>query len=186
MGKGKRDTLRPQQNGGYFADNIFKCALRKMLIFLSQFDWSLFQRVQLKIIQHWFRTGIDLVPKQATSHYLNQWWGSSMMLYDSNRPQWVKPTVMELCLFYINPLPHNFINPRHAEFIFIISQNSGGSCCWNPSSWKTRTSLFCKANTMAADARLLVLPGHQQPWYWPNSTKILWFQHQQGWYYLTI
>ena len=44
----------------------------KMFVFRIQFDWSLFQLVQLTIIQNWFRKW--LVACSATSHYLNQWW----------------------------------------------------------------------------------------------------------------
>ena len=43
----------------------------KMLEFRLRFHWSLFLRVQLTIIQHWFR--LWLGAGQATSHYLNQW-----------------------------------------------------------------------------------------------------------------
>ena len=44
----------------------------KMLEFWLRFHWSLFVRVQLTIIQHWFRWWLGA--GQATSHYLNQWW----------------------------------------------------------------------------------------------------------------
>ena len=44
----------------------------KMLEFRLRFHWSLFLRVQLTIIQHWFRKWLGA--GQATSHYLNQWW----------------------------------------------------------------------------------------------------------------
>ena len=40
----------------------------KMYEFRLKFHWSLFQRAQLTIFQHWFRA------YQATSHYLSQWW----------------------------------------------------------------------------------------------------------------
>ena len=43
----------------------------KMLEFRLRFHWSLFLRVQLTIIQHWFRQWLGA--GQATSHYLNQW-----------------------------------------------------------------------------------------------------------------
>ena len=44
----------------------------KIAVFWMNFHWNMFARVQLTIIQHWFRywLGAD----QATSHYLNQWW----------------------------------------------------------------------------------------------------------------
>ena len=44
----------------------------KIAAFWLNFHWNMFARVQLTIIEHWFRLwlGVD----QATSHYLNQWW----------------------------------------------------------------------------------------------------------------
>ena len=44
----------------------------KIVVFWLNFHWNMFARVQLTIIQHWFRwwLGAD----QATSHHLNQWW----------------------------------------------------------------------------------------------------------------
>ena len=49
--------------------NAFSCM--KMLQFQLRYLWSLFLRVQLTIVHHWFWwwLGTD----QATSHYLNQW-----------------------------------------------------------------------------------------------------------------
>ena len=47
------NTLRPRQDGRYFADDIF------MRILFNEnclnFHWNMFARVQLTIIQHWFR-----------------------------------------------------------------------------------------------------------------------------------
>ena len=45
------NTMRHEQNGCDFADNIFK----KMFKFPLKFHWSLIPRVQLTIFQHWFR-----------------------------------------------------------------------------------------------------------------------------------
>ena len=57
--------LRPEQNGRYFADNIFNfCIL------------GLFLRVQLTASQHWFRCWLG--GEQVTSHYLIQCWSSSL------------------------------------------------------------------------------------------------------------
>ena len=44
----------------------------KMYEFQLRFHWSLFLRVKLTLLQHWFR--LWLGADQATSHYLNQWW----------------------------------------------------------------------------------------------------------------
>ena len=59
--------------------NAFSCM--KMLEFRLKFHWSLFLRVQLTIVHHWFRwwLGAD----QATSHYLNQWWLDYWRIYAS-------------------------------------------------------------------------------------------------------
>ena len=43
----------------------------KMHEFRLRFHWSLFQRFELAIFQHWFRYWLGA--GQATSHYLNQW-----------------------------------------------------------------------------------------------------------------
>ena len=53
----------------------------KMSEFRLRFHWSLFLRVQLTIIQHWFRYWLGA--GQATSHYLNQWWLVYWRIYAS-------------------------------------------------------------------------------------------------------
>ena len=57
----------------------------KMYEFWLIFHWSLFLRVQLTIIQHWFRQWLGT--NQATSHYLNQWWLDYRLICVA-RPQW--------------------------------------------------------------------------------------------------
>ena len=50
------NTLRPRQNDRHLPDDIFKCFFwMKMFEYWLRFHWSLFLRVQLAIIQHWFR-----------------------------------------------------------------------------------------------------------------------------------
>ena len=49
---------------------------------------------QLPIIQHWFRRWLGV--EQATSHFLNQCWASSMILICVTRPQCVYPSFSEL------------------------------------------------------------------------------------------
>ena len=44
----------------------------KMLEFQLKFHWSLFLRIQLTILKHWFRQWLGT--DQAPSHYLNKWW----------------------------------------------------------------------------------------------------------------
>ena len=62
----------------------------KMLEFRLKFHWSLFLRVQLTIVHHWFRCWLGA--DQATSHYLNQWWLDYWRIYASlglNEFKWV-------------------------------------------------------------------------------------------------
>ena len=62
----------------------------KIFEFQIQFDWSLFLRVQLTIIQHGFRWWLGA--EQATRHYLNQCW-ARLVTYQPlgvTRPEWVK------------------------------------------------------------------------------------------------
>ena len=49
------NTLRSRQNGRRFADDTFKCIFLNENEFRLRFHWTLFLRVQLTIIQHWFR-----------------------------------------------------------------------------------------------------------------------------------
>ena len=44
----------------------------KIVVFWLNFHWNMFPRIQLTIIQHWFRKWLGA--DQAASHYLNQWW----------------------------------------------------------------------------------------------------------------
>ena len=75
------NTLRPRQNVRHFTDDTLK------RIFLNEFEfrlkchWSSFTRVQLAVLQHWFRywLGAD----QAPSHYLNHWWLDHRRIYAS-------------------------------------------------------------------------------------------------------
>ena len=48
----------------------------KMIEFRFELHWNLFPGVQLTKCQHWFRQWLDA--EQATSHYLNQCWPSSL------------------------------------------------------------------------------------------------------------
>ena len=71
------------QNGRYFPDKNFKWIYLKMKVyaFRLRFNWSLFQKVQLTIFQHWFREWLGA--DQATSHYRNQWWWVYWRMYAS-------------------------------------------------------------------------------------------------------
>ena len=61
---------------------------QKLRVFLLKFHRSLFLRAQLTIRQHWFRywLGAD----QATNHYLNQCWPSSLTHICGTRGRWFK------------------------------------------------------------------------------------------------
>ena len=83
-------TLSPRQNERHFADDIFKC------IFLNENIWISI-KISLKFIP---KCPINNIPalvsimawrRQATSHYLNQWWSSQLTHICVTRPQWVKP-----------------------------------------------------------------------------------------------
>ena len=56
-------------------------SLMKIFEFRLKFHWSLFQRFQLTIFQHWFR--LWLGADQATSHYLNQYRVDHWRIYAS-------------------------------------------------------------------------------------------------------
>ena len=50
------NTLRPRQDGRYFADDVLNAfSSMKMFEFRLKFHWSLFRRIQLTIFQQWFR-----------------------------------------------------------------------------------------------------------------------------------
>ena len=77
----------------------------KMEEFRLRFHWSLFLRVQLTTVQHWFRQRFDT--GQVTSHCLNQWWLIYRCIYAS---------------LGINELNHSY--PRNFEesmSIFVVS-----------------------------------------------------------------
>ena len=57
----------------------------KMFEFRLKFHWIMFLKVQLTIFQHLFRKWLGV--KQATSHYLNQWWHNSQTNICVTRPQ---------------------------------------------------------------------------------------------------
>ena len=109
------NTLRPEQNGHHFADNLFK-----WIFFFNKNVW-----ISIKFSMNFIPRGLidnksipvftigsdnDIEPNkpqaitftlvqvmawchQATSHYLNQCWPRSMSPYGVTRPQWVNPWV---------------------------------------------------------------------------------------------
>ena len=83
----------------------------KMFEFRIRFHWSLFLRVQLMIIQHWFRWWLGAV--QATSHYLNQWWLDYRRIYAS---------------LGLNELINAFWIPLYYRYIFIDALHINALC----------------------------------------------------------
>ena len=69
-------------------------------VFWLNFHVSLFLRVQLTIIQHWFRWWLGAV--QATSHYLNQCWPDSLMQICGTRGRWVNVCRLDILFVAIN------------------------------------------------------------------------------------
>ena len=63
----------------------------KMIEFWFKFHWNMFPYVQLTICQHWFREWLGAC--LAPSHYLDQWWPSSLMHICSTRERWVKAVI---------------------------------------------------------------------------------------------
>ena len=98
----------------------------KSFVFWFEFHWSLFLRVQLTIFQHCFR--LWLGADQATSHYLNQCWPSSLTLICGARGTWVNhhmiklPHYNELCPRDIGKIDLNLPTTEHnkAQFVYII------------------------------------------------------------------
>ena len=79
-------VLQPLTHWGTIANilpmtfsNAFSCM--KMCELWLKFHWSVFLRVQLTILLHWFRWWLGA--NQAPSHYLNQWWLVYGYLYAS-------------------------------------------------------------------------------------------------------
>ena len=79
--------------------------------------------------------------RQATSHYLSQCWPRYMLPNGVTRPQWFKSTLMLLKAIY-------------SLWIGQVQQCG----CWCPGVTRSITWLLMLWR--------LVLPGHQQPWYW--------------------
>ena len=60
----------------------------KMFELRIKFHWSLFLMVQLTMNQHCFRLWLGV--EQVPTHYLKQWWPSSMTYICGTWPKWVK------------------------------------------------------------------------------------------------
>ena len=84
------NTLWPRQYGRHFAEDICNCILLNENCWF-EFHWNLFSRVELVIIQHWFRWWLGT--KQVASHYLKQWWPSLLthisVIYCQVRMSWI-------------------------------------------------------------------------------------------------
>ena len=139
------NTLRPEQNGRYFPNIIFKCTfLNEINFILIRLQRSLLFRVYLSINQCWFRWWLGA--EQATSHYLSWYWQSFMIPCSITRvpcgvtrPQWV------------NSRCAKFLVETHVFIISIIPPYRYDTGSWNPFLWKKRTYLFYIVNIVDAD-----------------------------------
>ena len=77
------------------SQTIFSNAFSRMkgLVYWFESHWPLFLRVQLRISQHRFRKWLGA--EQATSHYLNQCWPSSLSHICGARGRWGNPLCAE-------------------------------------------------------------------------------------------
>ena len=89
----------------------------KMLEFLLKFHWNLFPRAQLTIIQHWLRQWLGTC--LAPSHYLHQWWASSLAHICGTRGRRVDAGH---CGFPSQRVS----NTKHWCFLFTLAKTS----CW--------------------------------------------------------
>ena len=65
----------------------------KMIEFRFKLHRNMFPWVQLTISQHWFRQWLGA--KQVTSHYLDQWWPSSLTHICGAKGRWVYRSVTQ-------------------------------------------------------------------------------------------
>ena len=70
----------------------FAFSWMKMIELRFIFHWNMFPGVWLTISQHWF--SYRLGAEQVTSHYLDQWWPSSLTHRCDTRGRWVKVFVL--------------------------------------------------------------------------------------------
>ena len=124
--------------------------------------------VQLTLNQQWFNRWLGVV--QATSHYLNQCWPKSMMVYGITRSQCVNPLHAKFFRRNKNIYLHfmSFLHIDMTQVVEILPQVRQGptysteSVSWVLMSWWRKE------------------PGHQQPWYWPSETELTRSPHING------
>ena len=98
-------SLRPRQNGRHFPDDIFKCK------FVNKNTWISI-KISLKSVP---KDPINNIPAlvqivvgvgPASSHYLNQWWPSYLMLLNSIHIHlWIKVLSVSRSYNFMNPQP---------------------------------------------------------------------------------
>ena len=74
------NSLWPKQNGHHFTDDVFECISFKLcenLRILIRISLNL-KFFPVGLVDNKPAFGSDNIAKQATSHYLNQWWYSSI------------------------------------------------------------------------------------------------------------
>ena len=103
-------SLRPRQNGRYFADDIFKCILLIFFSFVSHFHLSWFLRIPLTI-HHWFR--FWFVALRATKPYKR----------DVNCQNWTGPILTRTGRF-------QFISGTNIESLSCINIKSRCNQIW--------------------------------------------------------
>ena len=64
----------------------------KMIEFGFKFHWNSFPGVQLTMSQHWFKQWLGT--EQATGHYLNQCWPSSLTRICGTMGRWINPVLL--------------------------------------------------------------------------------------------
>ena len=91
----------------------------KMTKLWFKFHWNMFSGVQLTISQHWFRWWLGA--EQATSHYLNQWWPSSLTHICGTRGKWVKQSLRSLSYWWRSYSAQIFVLVMLPHGIFYVS-----------------------------------------------------------------
>ena len=97
--------------------------------------------------------------RQATSHYLSQYWPSSMLPYGITRPQWVYSLA-----------PGRFDSDSKTVFFNIIIQNSSlGTCCEFALRWMPQNLINEKSTLFQVMAWCHQATSHCLSQCWPRS-----------------
>ena len=114
--------ISPWHNGRQIADDIFKWKFwMKSFVFWFEFHWSLFLRVQLTIIQHWFR-----------------WWLGDELLKTMEIKQILENGYQELWVKFNTFIQLKILSYMPGPNFMIISLILYGSCGLLEKIWATR------------------------------------------------